>query len=223
MPKLPWLYAIGITLTGSGLLIGAIARWPLVFIPVFLPTMALALLGATLKVRLPGLDGTISPSCIPILFAACTMSWQETVVIATMAGVMQCTWRPRNRPKLLQVTFNGSVLSLAAVMAHFVAHAVAGPSLLVLFAVAAVVFQFINSMTVATILCLLERISLTGTWRKCHFWSFPYQLAGGGIAFVGAHVRTETSLFITVIGALTLYLMASFYQEFITQAQARAA
>lgn len=67
-----------------------ISLWSYPSPPLLLVCLGLALLGATFKVPVPGLTGTISPAFVPILFAAGKMNWQETVVIAALAGLTQC-------------------------------------------------------------------------------------------------------------------------------------
>src|ERR1700682_3678454 len=64
---------------------------------------ALALLTSALKVRLPGIAGTISMNFLFVLIAIAAFTFSETVVLASMASLVQCLWRARRRPKLLQV------------------------------------------------------------------------------------------------------------------------
>src|SRR5271170_125288 len=64
----------------------------------FLACLCLALLGSTFKVKLPGMETSIAPNIVPFLFAASTLSWQETVVMAAVSGALQTLWRPRRPP-----------------------------------------------------------------------------------------------------------------------------
>ena len=185
--------------------------------PVFTGCLALALVGAAFKVRVPGIAGTLSPSCVPILFAVGTMTWQETVVIALLAAFVQCLWRAQRRPTLLQIAFNAAALSLSSGIAYAVSHSLAARAPLVLFAAAALVYQVANAAAVATILCLLEGGPLSSVWRNCHLWSFPYHLAGGAVALVWAQAAMPAGVSVSVLVALTLYLMKTFYGEIVAR------
>src|SRR5689334_6634084 len=70
----------------------------------------LALLGSGLKVQLPGLTGTISVNFVFVLIAVAVFTFSETVLLATMACIVQCIWRSRRRPRLVQVAFNSAAL-----------------------------------------------------------------------------------------------------------------
>lgn len=217
MPKRALLYAIGLVIAGSVILGSALLQWPGYSTQAFLLCLGLALLGATLKVAVPGMTGTISPSVVPILFAAGKMSWQEAVVIAAFAGLVQCVWRPKRKPTLLQVLFNGANFAISTGVAYSVSRQVATSAPLLSFFVAAIVFQLVDTVSVATILSLIQETPIRSLWRNCHVWSFPYILAGGGFAAAWAQASLPASFSVTVLCAITLYLMTTFYQEIVTR------
>jgi len=217
MPKRARLYALLIIAAGTMVLAAAAATWSHASHSLFAGCLVLAAAGATFKVRVPGIVATISPTCVPILFAIGTMSWQATAFVALLGAVVQCFWRARRRPTLIQVAFNGSSLMLSGCLAYAVAHSVAPQTPLVLFGVAALIFQMANSLAVATILCLLQGGSLRSVWKNCHFWSFPYQLACGAVALAWAHAGLTASLSISVLVAITLYSMSAFYGEIVAR------
>jgi hypothetical protein len=218
MPKPALAFASIVALSGAGVLGAAWFAWlPLSPAP-FLVLAALALLAATFKVRIPGMTGAISPVSVPILFVAGTLGWQAAAVIAAAAGILQCVWRPKSRPSLLQAAFNGAALALSAVVAVQAANLVTPPGAFAWFMAAAVVSQIANVLLVSLILSLLgEGVSLASLWRNCHLWSFPYELAAGAFAALWAQAgpQTATSLMlcgtIALAGAL-LYLMNVFYR-----------
>jgi hypothetical protein len=69
---------------------------------------------ATLKFRVPGVTGTYSPVFFFALLGSATLSFSEVAVVAAMAGVVQCIFRPRRRPSLIQVCFNAANLSFSS-------------------------------------------------------------------------------------------------------------
>ncbi len=217
MPKKAYLFAVCLSLTGFTTVAAALPLWPGGSPAAFLLCLALAVLGATFKAQVPGMTGTISPSVVAVLFAIGKMSWQETVVIAAAAGVAQCMWRAKRTPTKLQIAFNGANLALSSGVAYIVSHRVAASAPLLLFLVAAVVYQLLDALAVSTILSLLEEKPLRGLWRNCHLWSFPYMLAGGAFAAVWAQSGLPASFATMTIGAILLYLMSTFYQEIVAR------
>ena len=213
MPKRAFLFAASITAIGASACGSALALWSCELPTAFLFCLALAALGSMFKVILPGLTGAISPSVMPILFAAGKLSWQETVVIAALAGVIQCLWRARQTPTMLQILFNGASLAISGGVAQEVSHRVAESSSLMLFVVAAIVYQVVNTFSVATILSLLTDAPLRALWRNIHLWSFPWSLASGGFAAVWAQANMPAGFSAAVICAVTLYLMSALYAE----------
>lgn len=213
MSKPARLYAFMVVAIGGLTLAGALTRWSCASSSVFLVCLGLALVGATFKVRLPGLTGTISPSFVPFLFAIGTMSWQETAIVAASAGIVQSVWRAKHFPTRLQIAFNGAMLAVSCSLAFGVSRTVCPSAQPVRFAVAALVFQVSNAFAVATILCLLEGSPLRGVWRSCHFWSFPYHLTGGMLAWMWTQANLTAGLSVGILGAVLLYSMSTFYAD----------
>ena len=146
---------------------------------------ALALLTSSWKVRLPGLNGTISVNFLFVLIAIAAFSFSETILLASTACVVQCLWRPRKRPRLVQVAFNVSTLAVSSGFAYRAAHGIADKyteSLPVLLALAACFYFTSNTLLVSGVLSLVESKPLLGVWRQCYLWSFPYYLVGAAIA-----------------------------------------
>ena len=215
MPKKALLFALGVIIAGAGAFAAGLSLWSSASPTAFLFCLGLAVLAATFKVPVPGMTGTISPSVVPVLFAVGTMSWQETVVISALAGLTQCLWRPKRAPAKVQILFNGANFALSGGVAYSVSHRVAGSAPHMTLLAAAIVFQLVDTLTVATVLSLLQGESLRSIWRNCHLWSFPYILAGGAFAAVWVQSDLPASFGITVLCATAMYLMSTFYREIV--------
>jgi hypothetical protein len=149
----------------------------------FLACLSLACIASTMKVRLPGLHGTISVNFVFILMALAQFSLVETLTIAFAATLVQCFWRPKTRPKMVQVLFNTSTVLISAALAYLAAHAVPGQThLLLALAPAATVFFVMNTGMISLILALVSKSTLLAVWKQCHLWAFPYYLVGAGVA-----------------------------------------
>src|SRR6266852_9345536 len=72
--------------------------------------LLLALVASTLKVRLPGVTGTMSVNFLFILIGVSQLSFSETLALGAVATVTQCVWNTRMRPNIPQVLFNVAAL-----------------------------------------------------------------------------------------------------------------
>jgi len=154
----------------------------------------LAWLSSTLKVRLPGINGTISVNFLFILVAIAEFTFAETVLLASSACVVQCLWRTRSRPRFVQVSFNVAVLAISSGASYRISHLFSGsllPHLTVLLAIAASFYFTADTLLVSGVLSLTQGKSLFAVWQECYLWSFPYYLAGAAIA--GLAVATGRS------------------------------
>jgi hypothetical protein len=150
----------------------------------FLSLLALALLTARWKVRLPGLTGNMSVN-LPFLFLAIVqLSLLEAAVIAFASTLVQSLPK-RNKPlKVVQVLFNVSTVTTAAGCAYLVFHNPvwrSGPNASLSLVLAAGTYFFVNTLPVATIITLTEGVKLIRTWGGILQLSFPYYVAGTGI------------------------------------------
>ena len=217
MPRNAKLYAYAVAAGGVGTLACAGALWTSPSPIRFLVCLCLALLGSTFKVKLPGMESCISPNFVALLYSVGTMSWQESVVMAGAAGIMQTLWRAEKRPMLIQVLFNGANLALALGTAFVVSDALAGGRILFRLAIAVMVFEVLNTFSVSMIVTLITGDRLKGIWRNCHLWTFPYHLCGAVMAGVWIQSDLLMSASVTVLGAVALYLLGAFYRELVNR------
>jgi hypothetical protein len=175
----------------------------------------LALLGSGLKVHLPGLTGTISVSFVFVLIAIAVFTFSETVLLASLAGIVQCLWKARRRPHVIQVSFNVATLAVSGGAAFRVSHLLSGredANLVVLLTVATCFYFTANTMLVSGVMSLVEGKSLFQVWQQCYIWSLPYYLVGTVISWVvistGRAMGWEASLLILPL----VYLVYLFYR-----------
>src|SRR5689334_9345660 len=186
----------------------------------------LALVASTLKVRLPGLTGTMSLNFLFILIGVSQLSFSETLALGAVATVTQCVWKSKARPSIPQVLFNVAALTMAITSAHFIYHLPriqqVNGRMPVLLALAACFFFMTNTVLVATVLCLTEAKPFTRIWQQCYIWSFPYYLVGAGIAGLinvsGEYVGWKTALLIVPI----MYLVYLHYRLFVERQPIKA-
>lgn len=149
----------------------------------FLQFLALAILASTFKIRLPGMEGTISLNFVVYLLGISALSLTETVLMTSVATVVQALWRARTRPAVLKLWFNVSTLAISVAGAHLAAQQMRqtetpAPALVV----ASIVLFVLNSWLVSLVIALTSGASALSVWRNCHYWTFLYYVMGAGVA-----------------------------------------
>jgi diguanylate cyclase (GGDEF)-like protein/putative nucleotidyltransferase with HDIG domain len=183
----------------------------------FICYLLIAILAARLKVRLPGITGTMSVNFLFILLGILELGFAETLVLGTAATLVQCFYR--DRPSPVQVTFNLSASAFAIGVAYNVYHlAISGAQVRshpLLLGLAAITYFVANTGSITAVIALTEHKSIKRIWVECYFWSFPYYLVGAGFAgMIGWFNREfgwETSLLIVPI----IYLIFRSYRLYL--------
>ena len=176
-------FVITLGLLGFGYSMG---QWESASLFRFFCFSAIALVGATLKVRLPTITGTMSVNFLFILIAVMDFSRAEALAVGCGATLVQCFWQSRKRIRPVQVLFNFSSIALATMASDLVYHSAilqhAQLAAAFRLGVAAMVFFVTNTWPVSIIVALTEQKRVLTVWRNCYFWSFPYYLVGASIA-----------------------------------------
>ncbi|MFN0172638.1 MAG: hypothetical protein ACKV22_40175 [Bryobacteraceae bacterium] len=214
-------YLLAVLAAGFVLLLAAAVQWQSQDPWRFACYLALALAASTLKVRLPGMTGTMSVNFVLLLVAIAELSLAEVVVMSALAAVVQTVWRTRRQPTVLQVLFNLSCLSLSSAAAWLLCrHAVPwmSDSLVGGVILATLVLYASNTILFSAILSLRERGSLAGIWQHCYFWTCPYYLVGAMAA--GLMIATNRTAgwppSLMVLPAMALVYVS--YRAHVTQA-----
>jgi diguanylate cyclase (GGDEF)-like protein/putative nucleotidyltransferase with HDIG domain len=183
----------------------------------FICYLLIAILAARLKVRLPGITGTMSVNFLFILLGILELGFAETLALATAAILVQCFYR--DRPSPLQVTFNLSAAAISIAVAYNVYHLAISSAQVtshpLLLGLAAITYFAANTCSVAAVIALTEHKSIKRIWVECYFWSFPYYLVGaafaGMIGWFNREFGWETSLLIVPI----IYLIYRSYRLYL--------
>ncbi|MGC2742845.1 MAG: hypothetical protein WA672_06635 [Candidatus Angelobacter sp.] len=151
----------------------------------FLAFLVVACVAARLRIKLPGVTGTMSVNLPFILLAAAEMKPAEALAIGFISTFFQCLAAGK-KFNVMQVAFNCSTITLAVAATRLiyaapsVASVVSSPSLRL--AVAAAGYALANTVPVAIVIGLTEAVSMLRTWMEMLQLSFPYLVASAGIA-----------------------------------------
>src|SRR6266550_8273719 len=111
MPKQAKLYIGGVIALGLTLLaVCLLSQWQFPDSSRYVSYLSLAVLASVLKIKLPNMRGTISLNFLFVLIGVEELSISQTVVLGALASVIQCVWRAKKRPTLVQVVFNVAAL-----------------------------------------------------------------------------------------------------------------
>jgi len=161
----------------------------------FLAFMVVACVAARLRIKLPGVTGTMSVNLPFILVAAAQMNMAEALVIGFISTFFQCLGKGK-KFNVMQVAFNCSTITLAVAATRFIyvapslASMVSSPALRL--ALAAAGYALANTVPVAIVIGLTEARSILRTWLEMLQLSFPYLVASASIAGVTLTVTQES-------------------------------
>jgi len=161
----------------------------------FISFLLVACLAARLKVKLPGLPGTMSVNLPFILLAAAEMSLAEAVVVGCVSTLVQCLPRGKQKFNPIQAAFSCSTIMLAITATKwiFASPEVAAtiPSVHLRLAVAAMGYSLVNTVPIAIVIALTEAVSALPTWIEMLQLSFPYLVASAGVAGLALAITPE--------------------------------
>src|ERR1700722_7278745 len=177
------------------------------------------LLASSLKVTLPGIDGTLSVNFLFTLLGILELSLPETLLIVLACVLGQAYWKPARQVKTVHLLFNWAQLTVSSAMAYgaywlVVTRVVDGPGPLALLAAAVTHFSC-NTAAMATIIGLTEDKPVKKVWTDTYLWSFPYYMVGAAAAglvnFLNQHIGWQSSLLVLP----PIYLMYRSYRLYL--------
>jgi len=189
---------------GMWVLVHSLCHWQSTSWPRFLCYLVIALLASSLKIQLPGIDGTMSVNFLFILLGVLEMSLPETLIIGCTASLVQCVWSANRGPEPAKIIFNVlSMMANAIGLSYFAFYSLQtslAPNTPLLLVITALIFFLANTAPVAIIISLTEGKSPRKVWAECYFWSFPYYLVGAAtvflVDFINRHTGWETTLLV---------------------------
>lgn len=213
------VFIAAMALAALGCFSVALANWQSTDLLKFVCYLAVALLASSLKIKLPGINGTMSVNFLFILLGVLEMSFGETLVIGFAAVLVQSYWKSSKGLQPIHVVFNLSQLPVGTAAAYGVyqlitTHGLNRNAPLALLLAAITYFAF-NTLAMATIIRLTEGKGVLKVWSECYFWSFPYYLVGAAIAglvsFLNRQIGWQSSLLVLP----PVYLMYRSYRLYL--------
>ncbi|PYT21801.1 MAG: hypothetical protein DMG57_37475 [Acidobacteria bacterium] len=185
MPVAAKRYAYGVIAIGGVVLALSLRNWSSPHLTSFIVYFIFSIVASMVKFTPPGIDGTYSLSFLLTLIGIAEFTLPETLAATCAGAVIQCLWKVKQRPLMIQVLFSVANLTLSTTLCFAIAHGMLGQALeayrpAVLALVAAVHFAA-STILVSGVLSLLEGKRLHHVYRAWYFWSFPYYLIGAAV------------------------------------------
>ena len=116
------IFVAATTAIGALVLASALWHWQSANLLRFSCYLLVAVLASGLKVRLPGIDGTMSVNFLFVLLGILELSLPETLIIGCIASLVQCFWRAKQRPSPVKVSFNVGMMANAIGLSYYTYH-----------------------------------------------------------------------------------------------------
>jgi diguanylate cyclase (GGDEF)-like protein/putative nucleotidyltransferase with HDIG domain len=177
-------------------------------------------LGASLfKVRLPGIQATMSANFLFILVGILDLSYPETLLMGCLGGLAQTLWQAKPRPRPIQLFFTLANLSISVTAASLVFHSSRahnfGLEWPLLLAAASTTYFGVNTMSVSGIIAITGRRNPLVVWKECYLWSFPYYMLGaliaGGVSLLNRTVGWQVAILVLPV----VYWMYRSYRMYL--------
>ncbi len=210
---------------GVAILSGSIMRWEHPSsLPKFVCYLAVAAAVSALKVRLPGVTGTLSVSYVFILIGMTELALAECLLMGCVATVIQSYWHVKERPTSVRLLFNGAGFTIAIAVSYSVYHSgldtVLANNVGLVMVTTACAYFFTNTVTVAFVIGLTEGKSPLRVWRECYFCTFLYYLAGALIATLSTVVNHYLGWITSLLAVPAVYVVYRSYQLYLYRLEA---
>ncbi|HJZ65054.1 MAG TPA: HD domain-containing phosphohydrolase [Candidatus Acidoferrum sp.] len=191
-------------LAGIPLFIYAVFHWHTEDPLRFACFMGVALGASIFKVRLPGIQATMSANFLFILVGILDLSFTETLFMGCLGGLVQCLWQSKPRPSLVQTLFNFANLAISIAVAEQIFHSSLalkiGFGWPLLLAAASTSYFTMNTISVSGVIAMSERRNPLLVWKECYLWSFPYYMLGaliaGGVSVINRQLGWQVAILV---------------------------
>src|SRR5580698_4142999 len=219
MPIRAKLYIALILVAGSTGLTAELLHFHSADYVLFWCYFAFTLLTSGLKVRLPTVFATLSVNFLSILMGIVLFSLPEAILLGVAGTIVQCLWRPRVRPKAIQISFSACSIGLSVAAAHALFHGplngLLGDLNPVLLGLTACAYFIVNTVLIAGVIALTERKSIYKTWYQTYFWILPYHLAAACLAWLIVMLTRQDSFYAALVLFPLVYFVYRSYKIYL--------
>jgi hypothetical protein len=173
----------------------------------FLILLAVAILTARLKVKLPGLTGNMAVNLPFLLIAAAQLGMLQALMVAVPSCAVQCFPKGGGKPKLMQMIFNLSSTALAAAAGSLIGMRFGLPGV-------AGSFFLAQTILVAAIIRVTEGGGIHRIWIGLAHYSFPFYVLSAGMASIAGSSIPQLGWQVPLLALPALYVIYRSYQSY---------
>jgi len=214
MPRTAKAFIALVIASGTTVLAFAAGSWPFANLRHFAIYLGLAALASTMKIRIPGMDCTVSPNFVFLLLGMTVCTFSEVVVISLTAALVQSLWT-RQQPRLVQVSFSAASLilssSIAFTVSHFIIAAGNAETSIAQIVLASSLYLPLNAAFVSSVISLVHGETLNHVWRRCYEFVFPYFMSGAILAGLIGGAYTGSVVWKGALVLLPAVILAHLY------------
>jgi hypothetical protein len=196
----------------------------------FLALLIISVAASRLRVKMPGVTGTMSVNLPFILIAVALTGTAEALMIGCASTFAQCLPRAGKKFNLVQAMFNVANMALTVQATRLIYSSAALNSMTashpLLLGLAAAGFFAVNTVPVAVVIALTEDKNVLHAWLAMFQLSFPYYLGSAGVAgvaiTVSAHLGWEIPLLVLPLMLAVFYSYRRYFSAAAATAQAES-
>jgi diguanylate cyclase (GGDEF)-like protein/putative nucleotidyltransferase with HDIG domain len=205
---------LGMFVIGSSL-----ASWQSADLLKYTGFLLMAIFSSRMRIRVPGMPGTLSLNFVFVLFGLVDLSASETIVLGAVVTLMQCLWSADRRPRPAQVVFNTAAMAVAIAITEQVYRSpwLSAPNVdpAIRLAMSTGALFFLNTLPVALAIALAEERKFRAVWRECYFWALPYYLGGAAVAQALSYANKYIGYPTVLLTGPALYLIYRSYRLYL--------
>jgi diguanylate cyclase (GGDEF)-like protein/putative nucleotidyltransferase with HDIG domain len=184
----------------------------------FLALLVFGVLGSGLKIKLPGIMGSLSVSYVFGLIGVLEMSLGETLAMSVSGAIAGSLLNTRFRARAIQVCFNVAAVTVSAAASWWTFHGghtmgIDHPAILL--ALAALTYYVLNTFSVAIVVALTEGKPIAAVWLENYSWAFPYYILGATIAGLTAYLSRLHGWQISVLVLPVIYAVYHSFRMYL--------
>ena len=180
------MFIAAVVITGAAVLVNGLLHWETSRPIELAALLVMSLIASRLKVRLPGINGTMSVNVPYLLIVAVRLSLGEALAIAALVSLIQSIPALKTSATFVRALFSSAAItnSVAAAILAFnlaSAHGFLDPLRIT---AAGAAFFFANTTQIALVLWLAEGKNPLQAWTGMARLSVPYYVLSTGIAAI---------------------------------------
>jgi len=186
--------------------------------------LAISLVSAGARVRVPGVTVPLPLSYLFVLLGLVELTPSETILLALGVALVQCYWNQPNRPPTDFATLQVALMVVSAGAAERVYHSAwfefSDVDTSYRLAIATLAMFLIYTAPIAKWTALREREPFAAVWLCTTFWSLPHYLAGAGIARAVSSAAHYIGWQTVLLTGPVVYLIYRSYRLYLNRLEA---